>query len=177
MAIQTCHLRDSVALVLAVGSTAFILSVPVIGQDLLPVEGIRFTKVGYLGGAIGFRGISPNADNTLVVSPTTIRFEIKDGPVVEIDPAKVEVLEYAGIRARPEALWEDVAAAVMMPIMALTLLDRVKNHYIVIEYVLPAPAEGKAGLMITGNKDNYIPILKALATSTGLLAKSIPAPK
>jgi hypothetical protein len=48
MAIQTRHLRTSVALVLAVGSIALIPSVSVMAQELPPVQGICFTKVASL---------------------------------------------------------------------------------------------------------------------------------
>jgi hypothetical protein len=150
-----------------------LLSVSGVAQSPLPAEGVRFTKVGYLGGAPGVTRRTP-AENVLVVSPSIIRLEIKNGPVVEVNPSTVEVLEYAGMRKAPT--WDTVGAGIAFPPSLLSLLGGVNNHYIVIEHRPPAGA-GKAGLMIMGNKDNYIDILQALTAATSLAAKGMAAPK
>jgi hypothetical protein len=126
-------------------------------------------NVQYLGGALGVRGTWHNWDNKLVVSEKIIQLSLKRGPTIEIDPANVVALSYAGKRLFPDVKKKN-AAEVAATVLTLGLFGLAADsrgpmsHYIAIEYLLP---DGRSSaILVRAHKDNYQAILKALRSAT-----------
>lgn len=146
-----------------------------------------WTKVQYLGGALGVRREAVTWKNVLLVSSEVIQLSSKDKVLFEIDPKRVTALAYerqklftrseiaggaaGGVTqsvstaaATGTAVAPAVGAAVVVPFIVVMMNSA--EHYIAIEYTLP---DGRAsGVLLRADKSNFKDIVRALRSVTGI---------
>lgn len=125
-----------------------------------------WTKVQYLGGALGVQGKVPFWKNPLTISPKRITLQIYKGPLIEIDPSRVTAIGYTGhVMNRDETVDNLTKWGLVGPAL-LVLAVKSKSHYIGIEYLLPD--NRKSGVLLRVDKNNYQEIVDALKEVTHL---------
>src|SRR5713101_2317802 len=88
--------RSMGPLLVGVGLLACLVS-SALAQSAQDIGG-TWTKVMYLGGAVGVRGTATIWDGTLTVSPHSVKLtrEFIDAPIFDIDPSSVTELDFWG---------------------------------------------------------------------------------
>ncbi len=136
---------------------------------LLPLQlvwadtGNTWNKVRYNAGTVQTKVKPDDWGNTLSVTPELIKFTLKDGQVIEIDPKTVTSLSY-GQEAHRRVGTMVALAVLISPAALFGLFHKTKLHFIGIEYEKDGK---KGGLLLQGHKDNYRGILLALKSVTG----------
>jgi len=142
---------------------------------------VKAAKVQYLSGgglrsepAASWKNDLPSWKDRLTVTPERIELRLRDGRVVQIEPARVTALTYAGIRRRRD---EVIALAVVTTglaggLAATAAAPKSASHLIEIDFTL---ADGPAAaILLRAHKSNYEAILTALRTVTGIAEETQP---
>jgi len=118
-----------------------------------------WTKVMYMGGAVGVRGKSTDWDSTLTVSPRSISLTRKsvDGPIFDIDPSSVTEVTYTGDQRRNEGA---VAAGGVLA----GVFVKSKDHYLTLDF--DAPGGVKAAVLLRLDKGTAEEIIDAVLAAT-----------
>lgn len=145
------------------------------GEQRLDVT--TWTRVQYLGGAVGVIGKAENWDNTLTIGPDKIEMVSKGKLLFSIESKSVVAITYAGIRSiKPEdaliPLVQVPAAGLGAAAFSLVTLarSRSKEHVIALEYVRTGGAQ--AGVLLRLHKGNHKQIFEALRNATGVVEHS-----
>jgi hypothetical protein len=119
----------------------------------------RFDRVQYLGGMVGFRGTSPQWDNTLSVAPTSISMRRRDSSLLfELELTAIRNVEYFQYGRVNVFVPPTSGLGLLIPKTA-----RTGDHFIAIEYFYD---ECRLGwLLLRAHKDNYKEVVTALALS------------
>jgi RNase P/RNase MRP subunit p29 len=126
-------------------------------------QGNNFKDIRYQGGTLQTKVKPDDWGNRLTVSSDEIRFDLKDGQIVRIDPKQVTGLSYGQEAHRRVGTM--IALAFLNPLALFGLFHKKRDHFIGIEYNIE---DGKkAGLLLQGHKDNYRTVLVALRGATG----------
>jgi hypothetical protein len=123
---------------LSIGAALAACLVGLSPRTLSAQEGTKsWTKVMYLGGAVGVRGKSTTWDGTLTVSPQSIKLmrQFVDAPVFEIDPLSVTEVTYSGQKRVSDA-------AMVAGGLVGAVLVKSKDHYVTIDFKLPDGTQG-----------------------------------
>lgn len=127
-------------------------------------QGNTFTKIRYNGGTLQTKVKPDDWKNTLTVTSDEIKFELKDGQVVKIDPKHVTGLSY-GQEAHRRVGTMFALGILLAPLALFGLFHKTRLHYVGIEYT--TPDEKKSGLLLQADKGNYRAVLMALRGATG----------
>jgi hypothetical protein len=126
-------------------------------------QGNSFKDIRYQGGTLQTKVDPDDWGNRLTVSSDEIRFDLKDGQIIKIEPRQVTGLSYGQEAHRRVGTM--IALAFINPLALFGLFHKKRDHFIGIEYNV---ADGKkAGLLLQGHKDNYRTVLVALRGATG----------
>jgi uncharacterized protein YcfJ len=124
------------------------------------VEG-NWSNVMYLGGALGVRGKSTGWDNTLTITPQTIKFLSKDSKIAfEIPRSSVRNVTFPGrTRANDGAVTAGMAAAFLAGALVGSQLKST-DYYAFIEYAAADGTDG--GVLLRLHKDNHAAVEDAM---------------
>jgi hypothetical protein len=126
-------------------------------------QGNTFKDIRYQGGTLQTKVKPDDWGNRLTVSSHEIRFDMKDGQIIKIEPKQVTGLSYGQEAHRRVGTM--IALAFLNPLALFGLFHKKRDHFIGIEYNIE---DGKkAGLLLQGHKDNYRTVLVALRGATG----------
>jgi len=151
------------------------------GQDResLPVV---TEKIQYLSGG----GLSEPARNwttgptrkwkdQLTISRERIEVKVHKGPVIQIEPARVIALTYAGMRRKRYELVALFPVAPVPSLVAPTVAPKSTTHLVQIDFILP---DGTASaVLLRAHKSNYDTIVRALSEITGIAEQTQPSPE
>ncbi len=127
-------------------------------------QGNSFNKIRYNGGTFQTSVKPKDWGNKLMVNSDVIRFVLKDGQVLDIDPARVIGLSY-GQEAHRRVGTMVALGVLLAPLALFGLFHKTRLHYVGIEFT---DSEGKrSGLLLQAHKKNFRAVLMALRGATG----------
>lgn len=127
-------------------------------------QGNSFNKIRYNGGTFQTSVKPKDWGNKLMVTSDVIRLVLKDGQVLDIDPARVTGLSY-GQEAHRRVGTMVALGVLLAPLALFGLFHKTRLHYVGIEFT---DSEGKrSGLLLQAHKKNFRAVLMALRGATG----------
>ena len=127
-------------------------------------QGNSFNKIRYNGGTFQTSVKPKDWRNKLMVNSDVIRLVLKDGQVLDIDPARVTGLSY-GQEAHRRVGTMVALGVLLAPLALFGLFHKTRLHYVGIEFT---DSEGKhSGLLLQAHKKNFRAVLMALRGATG----------
>src|SRR5262245_27030077 len=127
-------------------------------------QGNSFKDIRYQGGTVQTKVHPDDWDNHLTITSDEIRFDLKDGQHIKIDPKRVTGLSY-GQEAHRRVGTMIALGILVAPLALFGLFHKTRLHYVGIEF--NAPDDKKSGLLLQAHKDNYRAVLVALRGATG----------
>src|SRR5262245_31734110 len=127
-------------------------------------QGNSFKDIRYQGGTVQTKVHPDDWDNHLTITSDEIRFDLKDGQHIKIDPKRVTGLSY-GQEAHRRVGTMIALGILVAPLALFGLFHKTRLHYVGIEFT--TADDKKSGLLLQAHKDNYRAVLVALRGATG----------
>ena len=127
----------------------------------------RSWKVQYFGGAIDVSQKNERWKNTLTISGHRILLQLESGASIEIDPAQIIAVGYAGIAMHREGTAAAlIVAGAAAPGIAVLFAAKSTSHFIGLEFVSKDGV--KTGVLLRAHKGDYKEIVESLQSLTSL---------
>src|SRR5262245_2274241 len=127
-------------------------------------QGNSFKDIRYQGGTVQTKVKPDDWDNHLTVTSDEIRFDLKDGQSVKIDPKRVTGLSY-GQEAHRRVGTMIALGVLLAPLALVGLFHKTRLPSVGMEFT--TSDDKKSGLLLQAHKDNYRAVLVALRGATG----------